>query len=136
MLKIAAATLLLHLFIPEALAEKKAVEVTELWTGGLYTSTYRVGICLSSIGDIRGVVYLRRMNGKMDVYHIVGTIHDNKIEASHSSGHTFEGKLVTPDTVKGVITLKSGLKIELGGMRKQGVPLAPEDCAPLDSSTR
>ena len=114
-----------------ALAADAAYEVTELWTGALFTSTYRVGLCFSTQGAVRGVVLLRLSSGKMDVYHIVGTVHDNDIEAAHSSGHSFKGRLVAPDKAEGIITLKNVTKIELEGRRERNVALVPEDCAPV-----
>ena len=107
------------------------VEVRELWTGSLYTSSFRVGMCVSAQGAVRGVLHLRLANGQVDVYHFTGTVKDNAIEASHSSGHTFRVRLSAPDKVEGTINLKNGMKIKLEGKRIQDVPLAPEDCAPL-----
>ena len=107
------------------------VEVRELWTGSLYSSTYRVGLCFSADGNVRGVVYLRLYNGKVDVYHIAGSVKNNEVRARHSSGHTFKGHLVSNDKVEGTITLKNGMKVQLEGKRTLDVPLAPENCAPL-----
>lgn len=107
------------------------VEVRELWTGSLYSSTYRVGVCFSAQGTVRGVVQLRLYNGKVDVYHIDGTVQNNDVEAHHSSGHKFKGRLVSADTVEGVISLKNGMNVRLEGKRAHDVELAPEDCAPL-----
>ena len=107
------------------------VEVRELWTGSLYSSTYRVGVCISAQGTVRGVVQLRLYNGKVDVYHIDGTVLNNDIEAHHSSGHKFKGRLVSADSVEGVISLKNGMNVRLKGKRAHDVELAPEDCAPL-----
>lgn len=112
-------------------AVNSPVEVRELWTGSLYSSTYRVGVCVSAQGTVRGVVHLRLYNGKVDVYHIDGTVRNNEIEARHSSGHTFKGRLVSADTVEGVISLKNGMNVRLEGKRTHDVQLAPEDCAPL-----
>ena len=111
--------------------EGRPVEVRELWTGSLYSSTYRVGVCVSAQGNVRGVVHLRLYNGKVDVYHIDGTVQNNEIEAHHSSGHKFKGRLASADTVEGVISLKNGMNIKLEGKRAHDVELAPEDCAPL-----
>ena len=108
-----------------------AVEVRELWTGSLYSSTYRVGLCFSADGNVRGVVYLRLYNGKVDVYHIVGSVKNNEVRARHSSGHAFKGRLVSNDKVEGTITLKNGMKVQIEGKRTLDVPLAPENCAPL-----
>ena len=107
------------------------VEVRELWTGSLYTSSFRVGMCVSAQGAARGVLHLRLANGQVDVYHFNGSVKDNAVAASHSSGHTFRGRLSAPDKVEGTINLKNGMKIKLEGKRIQDVPLAPEDCAPL-----
>ncbi|WP_291440856.1 hypothetical protein [Desulfovibrio sp.] len=116
--------------LPPELAEGP-VEVRELWTGSLYSSTYKVGLCFSADGKVRGVVHLRLYNGKVDVYHIVGSVQNNEIQARHSSGHTFKGRLVSANKVEGVIKLKSGMKVRLEGTRTHDVPLAPENCAPL-----
>ena len=121
-------------FATPALAGGRAsapAEVHELWSGALYTSTYRVGVCISALGNLRGVVHLRLRGGQVDVYHITGQVRNNTVRARHSSGHSFEGRLVSPQEVEGVITLKSGMRIRLDGKREQGAPLAAEDCAPL-----
>ena len=115
----------------EAAVSGSPVEVRELWTGSLYSSTYRVGVCFSADGKVRGVVHLRLYNGKVDVYHIDGTVQNNDIEAHHSSGHKFKGRLVSADKVEGVISLKNGMNIKLEGKRAHDVELVPEDCAPL-----
>ena len=115
----------------ESAASGSPVEVRELWTGSLYSSTYRVGVCFSAQGKVRGVVELRLYNGKVDVYHIDGTVQNNDIEAHHSSGHKFKGRLASADTVEGVISLKNGMNVRLEGKRAHDVVLAPEDCAPL-----
>ena len=117
--------------VQESAASGSPVEVRELWTGSLYSSTYRVGVCFSAQGTVRGVVQLRLYNGKVDVYHIDGTVLNNDIEAHHSSGHKFKGRLVSADSVEGVISLKNGMNVRLEGKRAHGVELAPEDCAPL-----
>ena len=116
---------------PAPSAANTPVEVRELWTGSLYSSTYRVGVCVSAQGTVRGVVHLRLYNGKVDVYHIDGTVRNNDIEAHHSSGHSFKGRLASADKVEGVISLKNGMNVRLEGKRIHDAPLAPEDCAPL-----
>ena len=116
---------------PPQPAANTPVEVRELWTGSLYSSTYRVGVCVSAQGAVRGVVHLRLYNGKVDVYHIDGTVRNNDIEAHHSSGHSFKGRLASAEKVEGVISLKNGMNVRLEGKRIHDAPLAPEDCAPL-----
>ena len=116
---------------PPQPAANTPVEVRELWTGSLYSSTYRVGVCVSAQGAVRGVVHLRLYNGKVDVYHIDGTVRNNDIEAHHSSGHSFKGRLASAEKVEGVISLKNGMNVRLEGKRTHDAQLAPEDCAPL-----
>lgn len=114
---------------PEPLG--RPVEVRELWTGSLYSSTYKVGVCFSADGSVRGVVQLRLYNGQVDVYHIEGSVQNNEVRARHSSGHTFKGHLVSGDRVEGTIKLKNGMNVQLEGKRTHDVALAPENCAPL-----
>ena len=112
-------------------ADEDAGEVRELWIGKMYTSTFRVGICYSPEGNVRGVALLKQRNGDVDVYHIFGVLRDNEIQARHASGHIFRGRLVSEENVEGVITLKSGLRVRLEGRREHNAHLADEDCAPL-----
>lgn len=105
-------------------------EVTELWTGTIYTASYRVAVCVRPDGALRGVLYLRGYTGNVDVYHIHGHVTGNRVEASHSSGHHFTGRLDGGDAVTGTIRLKSGMSINLKGHRRKGVPVTP-DCAPM-----
>ena len=107
-------------------------EVSELWTGSLFTSTYRVGVCFSSAGRARGVLHLRLRGGQLDVYHFTGTIRGMDVEVSHHSGHRFKGRIVSADSVEGIIRLKNGMEIKLKGKRRIDVPLAPDDCSPPD----
>lgn len=111
-------------------AGARSTEVTELWTGSLYSSNFRAALCFSAQGAVRGVLLLQLANGKTDVYHIVGKVKNNEIEAWHSSGHAFKGHLVSSDKVEGVISLKNGMKITVDGKRLQDVPVT-EDCSPL-----
>ena len=111
-------------------AQSEAAETRELWTGALYTSSYRVGVCFSAQGNVRGVLLLRLRTGKVDVYHITGNIKDNAIQARHSSGHTFKGRLVNSGLVEGDIKLKNGMTIHLEGRRTQDA-LLTEECGPL-----
>ncbi len=109
----------------------RPVEVRELWTGSLYTSTYRVGVCFAATGALRGVVHLKLRSGKVDVYHIIGEVRNNEIRAHHSSGHSFTGHLVSENGVEGIIILKNGMRVRLKGVREHNAHLADGDCAPL-----
>lgn len=106
-------------------------EVRELWTGSLYTSSYRVGVCFTAQGELRGVVHLRLRNGQVDVYHIRGSVKGKEIRARHGSGHSFAGRFANSGRVEGTIRLKNGMKVRLEGRRTHNAALAPENCAPL-----
>lgn len=102
----------------------------ELWSGSLYTSTYRAGVCLDPDGAVRGVLLVRTMNGAVDPYHFYGTFKDGIVRASHGSGHSFEGSFSSDKEVTGTITLKGGRKVTLTGKRQKNVTLT-ETCRPL-----
>lgn len=106
-------------------------EVTELWTGKVLTATFRAGMCFGADGRARGVLLLRHANGQEDTYHLHGSIRANAFELSHSSGHSFTGRLTGPRSMEGRVRLKNGLSLSLEGERTLDVPLLAEDCAPL-----
>ena len=92
-------------------------ERRELWTGSLYSSTYRAGICIKSDGDVYGAVYLRQAGGAVDRYTISGKIDGDRITARHNSGHEFKGRFVSEDTVQGKLTLSNGHKMNVRALR-------------------
>ncbi len=102
----------------------------ELWTGSVYTSTFKIGFCRSG-ESVRGVVLLRTWTGKVDVYHFYGSMHDGIIEAAHSSGHKFKGSFVSNSEVKGKLKLKNGHTVEVKADRHHNANLN-EDCRPVD----
>lgn len=110
--------------------ESGKAEVTELWTGKVLTASFRAGMCFGADGKARGVLILRHANGKEDPYHLYGRIRSNAFDLSHSSGHSFTGKITGPSSMEGRVKLKNGLVLNLKGKRKTDVPLA-KDCAPL-----
>jgi len=92
-------------------------ERRELWTGSLFSSTYRAGICIKDNGDVYGALYLRQANGAVDRYSISGRIDGDRIAARHHSGHEFEGRFISKDRVQGRLTLKSGHKLNVRALR-------------------
>lgn len=106
-------------------------ETTELWTGSLYSSSYRAGLCIAPNGDVRGVLHLELASGEVSVYHFYGKVRQGRIEVSHSSGHVFKGQLASENAVEGVVRLRNGMRIRMEGRRVHGVRLAPANCAPL-----
>jgi len=102
-------------------------EQRELWTGRLYSSTYRAGICIKSNGDMHGALYLRQANGAVDRYTVVGKIDGDLITATHHSGHKFKGRFTSKDTVRGELTLKNGYKLKVRAQRSPN-PEVDEFC--------
>ncbi len=111
-----------------------AVEDTvrrELWTGSLYSSTYKVGLCISPTNTVRGVLHLRLKNGQVDVYHFYGHINEKGvITVTHNDGHRFEGYFKDARTVLGKITLRNGFSMKLSGERMRDASLT-KSCGPL-----
>ncbi len=106
-------------------------QATELWEGKVLTAKFRAGMCFEPDGKARGVLILTHRNGNEDVYHLYGTMKDNKFELSHSSGHYFSGSLENPDQMEGKVKLSNSMKMSLKGSRKKNVTLKAPDCAPL-----
>lgn len=104
---------------------------TELWEGKILTARFRAGMCFEPNGKARGVLILTHRTGKEDVYHLYGTMKDNKFDLSHSSGHYFNGELIDPEHMEGNVKLSNGMKMSLKGSRSQNVTLKAPDCAPL-----
>ena len=92
-------------------------ERRELWTGSLYSSTYRAGICIKSNGEVYGALYLRQAGGVVDRYTISGKVDGDRITAKHHSGHEFKGRFASENTVQGELTLKNGHKMNVRALR-------------------
>jgi hypothetical protein len=92
-------------------------ERRELWTGRLYSSTYRAGICIKSDGEVYGAVYLRQVGGAVDRYTISGQVEGERITARDYSGHEFKGRVDSKATVRGKLTLSNGHKLNVRALR-------------------
>ncbi len=113
-------------------APKQAQEtIGELWTGSVYTSTFRAGACIAPDGKVNGVLLLKLKNGQVDTYHFYGTMDkDGIIRAKHHSGYKFKGRFDSAVKVSGEATLNNGFTIDLEGDRFQNTKLT-ERCGPL-----
>ena len=63
------------------------------------------------------------------LYHLYGHIRNDTFELSHSSGHHFAGRLVSPDEMEGSVKISKGPKLSLSGKRVLNAPLAASDWA-------
>ena len=92
-------------------------ERRELWTGSMYSSTYRAGICIRNNGDIYGALYLSQAGGAVDRYTLTGKVDGDRITARHHSGHEFKGRFVSGDSVQGELTLQNGHTLHVRALR-------------------
>ncbi len=103
----------------------------ELWTGSLYTSTYKAGACLDPQGNVQGVLILRLKSGEEDIYHFKGTKNiQGLLNLKHNSGHRFKGRFESATSIKGEVKTKNGFTVKLQGKRQQNVLLG-DHCRPL-----
>jgi hypothetical protein len=69
---------------------------------------------ISQEGDvIGGVAYVFGPDGKKVTYHFNGHVQNGKLEAVHSDGHSFSGKLINSREIAGTITAASGRHLNL-----------------------
>ncbi len=105
--------------------------IGELWTGSIYTSTFRAGACFSDDGKVQGVLHLKLQNGQIDTYHFYGTMdRDGVIDAAHRSGYRFVGRFESDTKISGKAMLTNGFSTKLRGDRFQNVKLTKR-CGPL-----
>ena len=65
-------------------------------------------------GDvIGGVAYIFGPDGKKVTYHFNGHVQNGKLQAVHSDGHSFSGKLINSREIAGTITAASGRHLNL-----------------------
>jgi len=80
---------------------------------------YRLEAHVEHRGEsIQGVAYLHSPMGTKDTYHFTGTFHQGEVVASHHSGHTFRGQLISADEVMGVLVTARGERWTLTARRR------------------
>lgn len=82
---------------------------------------------------IRGVAHVQGLCGRIDVYHFAGTFLDGDVQAFHSDGHSFRGRFSGPEEISGVLTTKTGMRLEIRAARCKPPPEGESpagDCAP------
>ncbi len=113
-------------------AENTSSVQKELWTGKIYSSTFKVGACIDTNNHVHGVLYLRLKDGKVDTYSFSGNKDNNGVlNLRHNSGHLFTGKFDSDTVISGKIKTKNGYIVELKGQRTQNAPLGAR-CEPLN----
>jgi hypothetical protein len=110
---------------------------SSVWEGTHFFSSFRAGCCVED-GRMRGVLYVKSLWGKVDIYHITGQWNprDATFQAFHHSGHRAQGRLLSADTVRLDITTRSGKNFSVDAMRVPGAKLDETSCGPINASTR
>lgn len=65
------------------------------------------------LNDIKGVLHIYQPLGKKLTYHFTGTVEGDKVLASHTDGHMFQGRITDERKVEGILTTKTGHRIPL-----------------------
>lgn len=101
---LAAGTLCAALLLAAAPAALAMYDCTGTWDAEHMFS--EIEIHVTQTGDrIEGVAYVYGIFGGVDTYHFQGRVFpDGRIEASHHSGHTFEGRMISENQGEGVLT--------------------------------
>lgn len=73
--------------------------------------------CVQNHGRVHGVVELRKVFGKKDIYHFEGVVMGNSVRAWHHNGRHFEGKATGKNTAMGTLTARSGIQLGLKARR-------------------
>jgi tetratricopeptide (TPR) repeat protein len=82
------------------------------WEGSYMGS--RLSIKFQQSGrNVNGVLRIHGRAGIEDVYHFNGTYDRGNIEASHSDGHHFHGRLTGDRRLMGIVTTSKGAKFNL-----------------------
>lgn len=71
------------------------------------------GMVQRKLNDIKGVLHIYQPMGKKLTYHFTGIVDGNKVQASHTDGHVFQGRITDERKVEGVLTTKAGHRIPL-----------------------
>ncbi|MBU1564639.1 MAG: hypothetical protein KJ630_03295 [Proteobacteria bacterium] len=68
--------------------------------------------------DIHGVVFLKEPFREVAPYHFKGSIEGDVVKASHYSGHCFRGKVVDNGEIAGILTTRTGIRLNLKANRR------------------
>jgi hypothetical protein len=110
---------------------------SSVWEGAHFFSSFRAGCCVED-DRMRGVLYVKSLWGKVDVYHITGQWNplDATFQAFHHSGHRAQGRLLSTDAVRLDITTCSGKRFSVHAKRVPGAELDETSCGPMNASAR
>ena len=82
------------------------------WEGSYMGSRLKIQFQQSG-RNVNGLLRVQGRAGIEDVYHFTGTYDRGNIYASHSDGHSFQGKLTDDRRLVGVVTTSKGTKFNL-----------------------
>jgi hypothetical protein len=67
--------------------------------------------------EIRGVAYVYS-GGKKNTYHFTGTVNGDRVQASHYSGHAFNGNVTPGGDLVGVLRTRGGHNLSVHAARR------------------
>jgi hypothetical protein len=103
------AAFLILVFCFPADSQQNVAGTWETWIMG-----HKLQANISQEGDvIGGVAYIFGPDGKKVTYHFNGHVQNGKLEAVHSDGHSFSGKLINSGEIAGTIKAASGRQLNL-----------------------
>lgn len=107
---------LLLMFLAASMVLGSENDLAGLWKGTNCFS--RITAEVSQHGDrIDGVLTVLGPFHGRDVYHFTGICREGRITASHYTGHAFQGRLSAPGKVCGVLTTRTGMKLQVEAER-------------------
>ena len=82
------------------------------WEGTYMGSKLRIEFRQTG-GKINGVLRVRGLTGREDVFHFRGLFDGRKITARHGDGHSFDGKVTENRRIVGILTAANGIKLNI-----------------------
>jgi hypothetical protein len=107
---------LLLMFMAASMVLGSEDDLAGLWKGTSCLSQITAEV--SQHGDqLDGVLTVLGPFHRKDVYHFTGICKDGQVTASHYTGHAFQGCISAPGKVRGVLTTKTGVKLQVEAER-------------------
>ncbi len=88
-------------------------QLAGMWQGSFLLIRFTVEVKQHD-AEVFGKALVIPLLGRTSTYHVRGFIlEDDRVVGKHHQGHSFAGKIETPDQVSGVLTTRRGLTVRL-----------------------
>ncbi len=108
------ATLLVSLAMPAAAANWNA---TGRWEADVMGSKIKANLVQEG-EKLKGTVDVYDPWGKKDRYTVYGTVHGDRLQAAHYSGHSFSGHLAPDGQLVGTLRTNGGHSVQISARRR------------------